>query len=269
MEHNATRKREGVPTSGADRQRASVALEAPAPPGSALTRLRRLRIGAAATLWGHIAGRRWATLMHAVAWYLPDWLFRFNQGSLMFTTVRELPHRRSDSYRPGLAEVPDMDEVGAIIGYPAAELIRRLDQGGCCLVTRDVANNNRIINVQWFHRGDCYVRGLGLRVQIGNTSGYTYGSFTIPEYRLRGVFQTALNDAIRLLSKDGVKRVFCLIESHNETSHRLHVRLGYRIAAEVTHVAILGVKLTQVRDNVSGNRSLSVFLHHPDDIYLI
>lgn len=180
-----------------------------------------------------------------------------------------MPHRRNGQHVFSFAALDDLMEIAEITDQSVAELSRRLDGGSECLMTRDSGNQGQLINVQWMHVDSSYVRGLGLRIEIGPGSAYTFGSHTVVAQRMKGVFQTALNEIMKVLKERGVDSVYCLIERENTVSYGSHIRLGYEPVIRITHLVLFGLKVTMTRNCDTGKRRLRLFMSHPQDSFSI
>ncbi len=211
----------------------------------------------------------WGLALYRIAWRFPRWMFRFNQGTLIRTRVHPLPHRMNPRHTHSFANQSDLPEISEITGHSEEDLTRRMQECGECLVTRDTGCDDRIINVQWMYRGNTFVKGLGLWVEIDSDSAYTYGSYTVPSCRMRGVFQTALNQTIGALGEQGVTSVYCLIERVNGASYRSHMRLGYEPVTRVSHLVLLGLKITLTRDYSTSRRRVKMFFRYPRNSFII
>jgi len=219
--------------------------------------LRRLRRG------------HWGLALYRIAWRFPGWMFRCNQATLMRSPVRSLLHRVNSQHVLSFAAQADLKEISEITNHPVDELSRRLLDGGECLITRDSSSDNQIVNVQWMHSSSTYVKGLGFEVAINPDSAYTYGSFTVPSYRMKGVFQRALHETNRVQGDRGVSIVYCLIERANSASYSSHIRLGYEPVTRISHLVLFGLKITVTRDCATGRRRFRLFLNHPQDCFSI
>ena len=211
----------------------------------------------------------WGLALYRIAWRFPAWVFRFNQGTLIQTQVGTLPHRRNNRHVFSFVSLADLEEISEITGHSQEELTRRLKEGAECLTTRDSGCDDRLINVQWMYGGNTYVKGLGFRVEIDGDSAYTYGSYTVPSCRMKGVFQTALNQTISALGDRGASTIYCLIERVNSASYSSHIRLGYEPVTRITYLILFGLKITLTQDYITGKRRIKMFFSHPRDCFIV
>jgi RimJ/RimL family protein N-acetyltransferase len=109
--------------------------------------------------------------------------------------------------------------------FDVAEVRRRLEEGQRCLIAR---HRGRPVHVAWVTRGRLPSKYLGRDIPLSPTEAATWGTFTAPEVRGRGVGPAVRAVMARELREAGYRRLLSVVQPENAASLRLCEKLGYR-----------------------------------------
>ena len=204
----------------------------------------------------------------AVSERVPLWLFHRTKAFLF----EALPDAASgtellpDGYLCRPAVRNDLTALSAMTGLPFYEYRRRFEQGDLCYA---VFRSDRPVNLNWVHRGACYVRGAGFRLDEPPSRAYIYGIFTDPAERGRKLYQICLRHLAAYLADRSAAHLVQMVEADNAPVLHTLPRLGYIRTTTINHVRLLGIKYTMVHDERSGRVTRRLFVREPRDVFVI
>jgi hypothetical protein len=207
--------------------------------------------------------------LREIAKLFPYWIFRFNSGTIMVTSSPKVIARNYKSYLSFRADSDDIPEIARLTGLLEPYLYNRLKGGDRCYIIRDLNFDNRIVNVFWGHRGACHIRGFGINLDIGDDSVYLFGAYTLPEVRIKGVFNTTFKDLYESYKQENVSRFYGLVEHENRYSYNIHIRLNFKPAGSVVFIAILFFRMSFYKNLESGKRKFMFFISDPPNKIVI
>ncbi len=203
---------------------------------------------------------------------MPSWLFRRGAARLFemhnlsdFATI-EATDTDCGEYRIGEVTREGLAACAAMAGHPAAEFLRRHDYGDCCIAA---FFGQRPVHITWLHFDSCYVRGLDLLLQLDDTVCYTYGGFTDPTHRGKGLFKRVHQEILRLLVARGASRVVAVIVEGNQVPAVMCQKLGYRLTGVIRHVTVCGIRKTVIADPSHGWRVRQLRWRRPAGVFWI
>jgi hypothetical protein len=206
---------------------------------------------------------------HKLSQRFPRWMFKVNRAVIMTTPSPKIVFRRYKNYVFSKATENDIPEIAKLTDAPEEILRDRMAGGDWGFVTKNIAEGNKIVNIIWGHRGSCYVRGLGVDLDIGDNSAYLHGGYTSEKDRMKGIFNTALKDVYDILLEQGISNLYALIEDWNEKSYHYHLRLKFKPIATVTFIIMFYIKASFYKDLETGRGKFKIFLNFPKDRSLI
>jgi hypothetical protein len=207
-----------------------------------------------------------ANFFYLVSKHLPDWLFKFNRGMILVSSSPRLPTRSNPRFTFRKADTDDFEEIARFSEVPQSALHERVKNGDWGYITRDTENEDVIVSVQWIHVGPCFIRGYGLRLDMGDKAAYIYGALSAREVRLLGVFNSAFKRVCEILESEGVSEIVGLVEFFNSTAYNYHLRSNFADIATVTYVSIFGIKFSAWRHADDGRRKTCAYLRRPKEI---
>lgn len=192
-------------------------------------------------------------------------MFKVNRAVIMKTSSPRIVFRHYKNFIFSKATTDDIPEISRLTGVSESILHQRFATGDWSYVTKDITRNNEIVNVIWGHRGSCYIKGLGLDLEMGSDSVYLYGGYTSAEARMKGIFNTAFKEVYSILQQQGVTKLYGLVEHWNQTAYNYHLRLNFEPVARVTFLIIMFIKASFYRDLATGKGKNKIFFFFPRD----
>jgi hypothetical protein len=220
-------------------------------------------------IFGFLSTGDTSQFLHEVAKIIPAWIFKYNAGTIMATSSPKIVFRNYKNYISSPADIGDAPEISRLTGVSEATLLKRFEIGDKCYIIRDIGNDNRIINVEWGHRGACFIRGFGLNLNMGSDSIYLYGAYTLPEARMKGIFNTTFKDIYEFYKKENVTHIYALVEHENHYSYNLHQRLNFKPEIRVIYISILCFKFSCYKNFNNRKRRIKMFITAPQNMILI
>ena len=203
---------------------------------------------------------------------LPPFLFRYSRGDLFeLHCPSTLQPPQNAACFPADYDLSEfysehIEICAALSGLPSHELRRRFENGDRCI---GVVQSDQPVNVNWLHYGSCYVRGLGLRIDLGTNDCYLYGVVTATEHRGKGLYRQSQLKLIQLLQSGGLNRIVQLVEKGNEVPLKTLPKLGYQLLWSIRHLTIMGVQRTIILDTQGRVISRQYHLRQPADVVCI
>jgi len=207
--------------------------------------------------------------LYRIGQCIPNWLFRFNAGTIMATSTPRYICRNYRNYSFSRAENSDVPEISQLSGMPEDMLYERCDHGDWCHIARDISNGGKVVNVLWCHRGPCFIRGFGLNLDTEEESVYLYGAYTRPDLRMKGIINTSIKEICEYYRQNGIKKVYGLVERGNPNSYKFHLKLNFKPVAEVRFLTLLPFQFTCYINLEKGTREYHSFISNPQDFAAI
>jgi RimJ/RimL family protein N-acetyltransferase len=176
------------------------------------------------------------------------------------------PPRFPEGYAPRLACREEMPECSRITGHNVDEFYRRYDAGDLCY---GVFDGKRPVNINWIHRGGCYIRGMGYFHNGDNNDSYIYGIMTDRAEQGKGIYQNCLRSLADYLFENGDKKLVQMVEDGNEPVLHTLPGLGYRKVKIVKYSCMLGIKHTVAVDVGERRTARRFFIGAPRGVYII
>ena len=237
--------------------------------GTTTAKTARQTVRKAAT---YVFSGQFRRLFLAIGERVPSWLFRRGAARLFemknpldFAAV-EATDTDCGEYRIGEVTQEGLAACAAMVGHPAAEFLRRHDHGDRCIAA---FSGQRPVHVTWLHFGSCYVRGLDLLLQLDDTVCYTYGVFTDPNRRGKGLFKRVHQEILRLLAARGASRVVAVVVEGNQVPAVMYQKLGYQLTGVIRHVTVCGIRKTVIADPSHGWRVRQLRWRRPTGVFWI
>ena len=160
----------------------------------------------------------------------------------------------------------DMAGCARMAGFEPDLYRDRLAAGEECHLA---LQNGAPVNLTWLHFGSCYVRGMGLRIDVPASDCYLYNVVTDPRCRGMGLYKYTQRRIVRLLAERGVERIRQLVMIDNAVPHATLPKLGYRMVEQIRHRALCGVGITAIMDLAARRCRRRVLLRRPTGIFHI
>jgi ribosomal protein S18 acetylase RimI-like enzyme len=211
---------------------------------------------------------QFAAIGAAVAERVPIWLYHHWKAYLFEANLPApaTPPDLPSGYHCRTAEAADLEALSRMIGLPVEEYRRRFDSGEVCFA---IFEGDRPANLNWIHRGPCYVRGSDFTLQAGPDDYYIYGIFTDPAERGRGLYKKGLLHLTEYLRARGARRFTQMVETNNAPVLHTLPQLGYRKTITINHIRILGVKYTRIEETAVGQVERRWLGREPEGIFPI
>ncbi len=165
-------------------------------------------------------------------------------------------------------------EVSTITGYDAQladtfkiskkDMQGRIGAGDKCFA---VSDGTGFLGVLWAHTGECFIRGAGKRIQMGNDEVYLYGIFTKPEARRRNVFRSLLNACLRHYSEQNIKKYYALVAVDNLIMQRALEKNGFTVDCSVLYLKAGPIGMLYERGG--HGKKFKIISKDPDDCFVI
>jgi len=198
---------------------------------------------------GYLGRGEFRTFFSALAKRIPSWLYRRRAAQIYVLRAADMeaaagPARPlPEGYTFGEVQTPEDVARGERIGLRPAEYQRRIDHGERHIA---VLFEGRPVSSLWMHFGPCYILGLDLLIEADASDAYSYGAFTDPNHRRKGLYGSMKREQIRLCREAGAVRLFGIIETGNLAPQRTHEKLGYQVVGSVETASILSLTRTVV-----------------------
>ncbi|MEW6411014.1 MAG: GNAT family N-acetyltransferase [Candidatus Zixiibacteriota bacterium] len=213
------------------------------------------------TVAGHVLNGEFALGVHAISGVLPRWLLRFNKGTLLYTGHFEFSGRLNPDIRTKLADSSDIDEINRISGVRKDHIRQMMASGAVCYMGR--LEDGSFSSIAWSAFNKCFVRGLGYARDFGPTGHYTFGLYTLPETRKKGLNMALFSESVKHANAKGFSDLFSIVEFTNRYALNFHLKCGYRPLSQITYLKIFCLRLTADYDILAGKSSLKLFLREP------
>lgn len=151
-------------------------------------------------------------------------------------------------------------------GLREAQANHRFAHGDLCFVAHDGA---KYLGMMWGHRGDCYVRGAGRRMDLDQNGVYLYGIYTNPEARRMNVFNNLKDAFFRYYLAQGMDHFCALVHPDNHVMINALERIGFVAYYYLQYVSLVKFGFLCEIDIKSGKRLFSMNLREPHGLYVI
>jgi GNAT superfamily N-acetyltransferase len=136
--------------------------------------------------------------------------------------TRLLASSELDEYDEFCAERESLDS-GSAPGL--SEIRRRLNAGQLCFIARC---QGRIVSSAWMALGRAWIDYLACEVLLAPDDAYLYESYTLPDYRGRGVPTERSRQEVEYLRRKGCRRMIAVISPENRAAVRHAERAGWK-----------------------------------------
>lgn len=171
-----------------------------------------------------------------------------------------------DGYICRFAEKDELADCSRMIGLDVGEYNRRFDNGNKCYA---VFSANRPVNLNWIHKGSCFVRGMGYTHVANDNDYYIYGIMTDLSERGKGLYKNCLMELADYLFRKNAEHLIQMVEDGNTTVLHTLPKMGYKKTKRIRHLVVLGVRITSVTCLPSGHRVRKLFMFPPRDLFII
>ena len=110
---------------------------------------------------------------------------------------------------------------------------------------------------------------MGLDLDVGDDSLYLYGAYTLPEARMKGLYNTTIKELYDLYKDNNIHSIYGLVEYTNRNSYNLHLRLNFKPIGKVIFVALALFKFSIFYDLEKGKRKFKIYTLLPHHKMLI
>jgi len=158
-----------------------------------------------------------------------------------------------------MVDIGSMSHI-ARFGVSEEKARERFSRGDLCYVAY---KEGTAVNINWVHRGACYITSFGYYHNIGQNDYYIYNVSTHHTEREKGYYKIALELLARELRELGGRNVTQLINSKNYIALDTVNKLGYDKEKVLIFEELLFVKKAIVRDMRTQEEDQHIFLFHP------
>lgn len=151
-------------------------------------------------------------------------------------------------------------------GLSEAQANRRFAHGDLCFVAHDGA---KYLGMLWGHRGDCYIRGAGKRIDLDQNGVYVYGIYTNTKARRMNVFNNLKDAFFRYYLAQGVGHFCALVSPSNHIMRNALEKIGFLVFQYLTYLNLGEFGFLYEMDIGSGQRRLRVNIGEPKGLYVI
>jgi hypothetical protein len=171
-----------------------------------------------------------------------------------------------EGYQCRLAARDEMPACAELSGLKVGEYYRRLRAGDECY---GVFEGNRPANINWIHRGSCYVRGMGYLHNGTDRDFYIYGIKTASTEQGKGLYKNCLIEISRYLFGHRAERLIQMVEDGNAPVFHTLPKQGYKETERIYNVTMAGIRRTIVTDLNKNRKTGRIFVKPPEGIFII
>jgi len=198
-------------------------------------------------------------------------LFKYDRGYLFEMDREAYEKNRSngvfpESYQSRLAAPEEYPAVGKVADLTEKEAVRRANAGDFCF---GVFEGNRPANINWVHRGSCYIRGAGYIHRAKDNEFYIYGIVTAPSERGKGLYKNALYDLAEYSFENGAAKLIQMAQEDNAPVLHSLPKLGYQMTKEYLHYRLFGIKYTVTLSKTDSGKKRDIFIKEPAELFVI
>ncbi len=145
-------------------------------------------------------------------------------------------------------------------------LLNRFKYGDTCFLAK---GEDKYLGILWGHRGDCYIRGIGKRLNLKQNEVYLYGIYTLPEARHKNVFNTLKYSFFKYYSERGINKYCALVAPNNNIMRTALKKVGFIERSSLFFIRIAKVGLLHEYQFYSEKNSLSIVKEESRDCLVI
>jgi hypothetical protein len=145
-------------------------------------------------------------------------------------------------------------------------IIERFKHGDICFLAKE---NDKYLGILWGHTGDCYIRGVGKRLNLKQNEVYLYGIYTLPEARRKNVFNTLKYSFFKYYSERCVNKYYALVAPRNHIMITTLKKVGFIERSRLFYIRIAKVGLLHEYQFDSEESSLKIVTAEPRDCIAI
>lgn len=228
-------------------------------------------VGPLAKFVKYLCNGQLSQIVSSISERIPRWLYYSGRAyifelaqsdKLLDVRTLSLP----EDYLCRMVQREGMFACSRLTGLDERECYRRLDAGDLCF---GVFSPNGLANVTWVHTGSCFIRGMGYLFQGSVHDHYIYGIMTDYTERGKGLYTNCLRQVGIYLFNSNATRLVQMVEEGNKPVLKTLPQLGYRQTKCISHIVMLGVKRTVIRDVASGRVEKTWFFMTSKDFFII
>ena len=137
----------------------------------------------------------------------------------------------------------DKEEVEASLSHLPTEhtfdIAERLRRGDGCIVAK---HGGRVVYVVWVAFKKYYSHLLDREYELANDEIFTYGAYTVPEFRGKGIQPTVACRMYGGMKDTGYKRLLAFIDPKNPSAMSIIDKYGYERVGMSGYVEIFGIR---------------------------
>ncbi len=200
-------------------------------------------------------------LLYSITSRFPEWLFRYYHTFLFAGENPKIITRKNPGYTIRFANVQDAGRF-ADVESDREKALERLERGDSCVIAvreRDA----KVVTISWAATGKLYNRFAGTILDTGKDGYYTYGIYSIPEERLKGLHSNCYKMQVEHYEKMGRVKKYGTIDCLNTNSIKIHQRMGDKKVGETYYLALLGISLCYYKKWPFSGPKVDVFFRRP------
>ena len=159
-----------------------------------------------------------------------------------------------------------MNACAELTGLKVEEYYRLFDAGDECY---GVFRDGRPVNINWIHRGSCYIRGMGYLHKGSDKDYYIYGIKTADSEQGKGLYKNCLAEISRYLFGRRADKLIQMVEEGNAPVFHTLPKLGYNETLRIHNVTMAGLRRTIVTDINNKRKTGRIYLKPPEGTFVI
>lgn len=165
--------------------------------------------------------------------------FELFSHSLIFLVLdmKDIPNDHKRPYSFHIAAIKDIqnepDNYSAS-GYllTKKEIIARLKAGHRLFVFKE---ENKLVYFLWAEQKNAAVDWFRLPLHLPVHMAYISGSFTMPDFRKKGIATKIKKEVFDYLKKEGITKLVCVVHPANTKALFIHKKIGFKEYQSVTY----------------------------------
>lgn len=197
---------------------------------------------------------------------IPKSIFYYNKATLLYTQDIKLNKINDSSIKIKIADISDIEHIHLVNSGDKDHIQQMLNSGAVCFLA---SLDNEYCTVGWAAFDKCYIRGLGYTLDFDHEFHYTFGLFTLPETRKKGLNLMLLSASFNLASQKNINNYYSIVEFTNDYALAFHDKLGFESIAKITYLKLFCLKICKVKEISSNKNSYRFFIREPKENIIV
>lgn len=197
-------------------------------------------------------------ILQRISKTLPFSFFRYNRIIILELEERK-KFRKYEAATLRQATEKNLEPLARCLGRAKPELKKRWERKDICFLAEA---NGSAVSATWVSFQKYRLDEVDYIFDPGANGIFLYDSYTVPEWRLKGIHVNVMQYLLDCLLNHSVEKVYSAIEHGNDLSLRTHLRFGFKVAQHITHVKVFGFRWHLVK-SLSVRKSEFLFNQEP------